>query len=128
MPAIRTVVADDSTVFLRSIIRFLDETPHMEVVGSARSGCEAIEQVNLLRPDLVVIDLEMPEMSGLEATRLLKSRADAPLIIMLTMHDDSAHRALAIEAKVDSFIAKRECDTELLPTIDTLFDRQSAPP
>ena len=121
MPVIRTLVVDDSPLFLFTIVRFLELIPNLTVVGSAASGVEALEQANRLRPDLVVLDLEMPQMNGLVAARLLKAREDAPYIIMLSMHGDSAYRALAAEAKADIFVAKKDADTELVPAIERLF-------
>lgn len=125
MSLIRTLVVDDSFVFLNSILSFLSAIPYLEVVGSARSGLEAIAQVEQLLPDLVVLDFEMPGMSGLEATRLLKLRDNAPRIIMLTMHDDSAYQELAMQAAADDFVSKWQSDTELVPAIDRLFDGSS---
>jgi DNA-binding NarL/FixJ family response regulator len=126
MPTIRTLVVDDSPLFLLSILQFLATAPHLEVVGSACSGREAIEQVKHLRPDLVLMDVEMPEMSGLTATRHLKAQADAPCVIMLTFHGTPECRAVAMGLGADGFVSKLECDTELLPMIESLFARQSS--
>jgi DNA-binding NarL/FixJ family response regulator len=118
---IRILVADDSSLFLLAILDFLETAPHLKVVGSAGSGREALEQVEHLRPDLVLMDEGVPEMNGLMVTHQLKSRANASCVIMLTAYDDPVHRALAAEMGADGFVSKWDCDTELLPSVDRLF-------
>ena len=89
------LVVDDNSEFLESVVRVLSSDQHLEIVGRAHSGREALEQVARLQPDLVLMDWTMPEMNGLEVTRQLKAQPDAPLIIMLTLHDTLEHRAVA---------------------------------
>jgi DNA-binding NarL/FixJ family response regulator len=87
---------DDSPEFLELVARCLAVAPHIEIVGRTRSGREALEQVARLQPDLVLMDLAMPGMNGLEATQRIKAQPGAPRVVMLTMYDDPAYRAAAI--------------------------------
>lgn len=125
MSTIRILIADDSTLFLFSLLRFLAPATDLEVVGSAGSGQEALEQLEVLSPDLVLMDLEMPGMNGLSAIKHIKARPDAPRVIMLTFHDSAEYRLLAMTLGADGFVSKLECDTELIPMIADLFSLKS---
>jgi DNA-binding NarL/FixJ family response regulator len=120
-PARRVLLVDDSAEFLESAVHFLTADPAIEVVGQAYSGRGALEQVGVLKPDLVLMDLSMPEMNGLEATRRLKEQDDKPRVILLTLHDNPEYRAAAQAAKADGFVAKSELGIELLPLIYQLL-------
>ena len=76
------------------------------MVGIAETGLEAVDRVAELRPDLVMMDIRMPEMDGLEATRRIKGREDAPVVIMFTLEDSEGARAAAKRAGADDFVAK----------------------
>jgi len=121
MPPRRILLVDDNKEFLDSAAHFLAGDPAIEIVGQASSGRCALEQVPLLKPDLVVMDLTMPEMNGLEATRQLKAQPDGPRVILLTLHDNSEYRAAAEAAQADGFVAKSDLGLQLLPLIHTLF-------
>ena len=81
----------------------------------------ALEKVPLLKPDLVLMDLSMPEMNGLDATRAIKAHADGPRVIILTLHDNPEYRAAAADVRADGFVTKTELDLQLLPLIHELF-------
>src|SRR5207244_5806865 len=100
---------------------FLAGEPEVEVVGRASSGRGALEQVPLLKPDLVLMDLTMPGMNGLEATRRLKARPDGPRVILLTLHDNPEYRAAAAAVQADGFVSKSDLGLHLLPLIHNLF-------
>jgi CheY-like chemotaxis protein len=92
MAPVRILLVDDSTEFLESAARFLTMREDLNLVGSANSGHDAIAQALELKPDLVLIDLAMPGMNGLEATRLLKARAEAPRVVIMTLYDNAEYR------------------------------------
>jgi DNA-binding NarL/FixJ family response regulator len=121
MPARRVLLVDDNAEFLDSAAHFLNTDPRIEIVGRACSGRGALEQVPLLKPDLVLMDLSMPEMNGLEATRALKEQGDDPRIIILTLHDNPEYRAAAAAVRADGFVTKTDLDLQLLPMIHQLF-------
>lgn len=117
MPPLRILLVDDSLRFLDSAARFLSGETDVEVVGRALSGEEAIEQIAQLRPDLVLMDLAMPGINGLEATRQIKLQPHAPYIIILTLSDSSEYRMAAEAAGADGFVSKAEFSTMLPPLI-----------
>jgi len=117
----RVLLVDDSPEFLESASHFLTTDPQLEIVGRAYSGRGALEQVPVLKPDLVLMDLSMPEMNGLDATREIKSAPGGPRVIILTLHDNPEYRAAAEAVQADGFVAKTELGLQLLPLIQELF-------
>jgi DNA-binding response OmpR family regulator len=122
VPICRILLVDDSSEFLESAARFLSAEPWIEIVGCTLSGRDAVEQVALLQPDLVLMDLAMPDMTGLTATHHIKSQPGAPCVVILTLHDNLEYRVAAEAAHADGFITKSEFATQLLPLLHTLFD------
>src|SRR5689334_3634289 len=120
-PPFRVLVVDDNPGFLESATRFLSVDARLEIVGCAISGWEALQQVNLLHPDLVLMDLAMPGMNGLEATRLLKAQPQAPYVVILTLQDHSEYREAAVAVGADGFIAKSEFGVSLLPLLHSFI-------
>ena len=106
MDPICTLLVDDNGDFLDAAERLLSLMENIMVIGRATSGAEALEQVRRLKPDLVLMDWSMPGMSGLEATRHLKSGSKAPCIFMVTVHDAPRYRTAAEEAGADGFLPK----------------------
>lgn len=123
---VRTLMVDDHSVFLDELANLLDETHETDVVGRAESGEDALEQVARLHPDLVLMDLTMPGMGGLEATRRLKSDARAPRVIMLSLHEDPLYRQAALAVGANGFVPKSKLGTALLPMIHSLFQESGA--
>ncbi|HXG18781.1 MAG TPA: response regulator transcription factor [Methylomirabilota bacterium] len=123
--SLRVVVVDDSPQFRAMMMRALCARPRIEVVGYAQSGPEAVEQVSRLRPDVVLMDIAMPGISGIEATRQIKSQPDAPLVILLTFYDTAQHRSAAASVGVDHFISKSELHTQLWPLLQSLLTQRS---
>lgn len=121
MSPIRVLLIDDSPEFLQATSRFLASDPCIQVVGQSLSAQEAQEEIGRLKPDLVLMDLAMPGVNGLEATREVKSKKGAPRVIILTMHDNLEYRAAARAANADGFIPKSELGMELIPLIHTMF-------
>jgi DNA-binding NarL/FixJ family response regulator len=118
---VRLFLVDDSPAFLEAAVCFLSADPDIEIVGLALSGREALEQVNRLHPDLVLMDLAMPGMNGLEVTRHLKAQSGAPRVVILTLYDNTEYRAASESVGADGFVAKSEFGTQLLPLIHRLF-------
>lgn len=95
--------------------------PNVEVVANATTAAEAIERIAVLKPNLVLMDLVMPRVNGLEATRLIKQGAGQPKIVVLTLHNTAAYRSAAEAAGADGFIAKDELVPELPRLLESLF-------
>jgi DNA-binding NarL/FixJ family response regulator len=121
MTLVRTLLVDNSPEFLGAAARFLATDPQIEIVGHALSAQKAIEEVARLQPDLVLMDVAMPEMNGFAATRHIKERPNPPRVIVLTLYDNDEYRAQAQAAGADGFVAKSEFGTQLLPLIHTLY-------
>ena len=120
-PPVRTLMVDDHAMFLDELTHLLAETRETNVVGRAASGEDALEQVTRLQPDLVLMDLAMPGMGGLEATRRMKTRAGAPRIIMLSLNEDPIYHRAALEVGANGFLPKSKLGTALMPMIRSLF-------
>ena len=127
MLPIRVLLVDDNPEFLKSASGFLALQPALQVVGGATSGADALEQIPRLAPDLVLMDWAMPEMSGLEATRLIKAQPGAPRVVVLTMYDLRQYRDAAQLAGADGFLTKAQWNTQLMPEVQRLFDRNDKP-
>jgi DNA-binding NarL/FixJ family response regulator len=118
---IRVMLVDDNLDFLRSAKNFLKLLPSLQLIGSATSGQEALDQIPTLMPDLVLMDWAMPEMTGLEATRQIKARNKEPRIVVLTLYDNPQYRKAAQSAGADGFISKSDWNEQLIPLIQSLF-------
>ncbi|MBN1259551.1 MAG: response regulator transcription factor [Anaerolineae bacterium] len=121
MSAIRILLVDDNRGFLKSAALLLSESPRFIIVGEAHSGYEALEKTKTLHPDLVLVDLAMPEMNGLETTRRIKQNTAPPRVIILTLYDNAEYRTAAEIAGADGFVAKSGAGIHLCPLIHTLF-------
>ncbi len=115
-------LVDDSDAFRGSAGRYLSQMCSCELVGSACSGVEALARVAVLHPDLVLVDIAMPGMDGLEVTRRLKAQRLPPHVVMLTIHDDANYRAAAREAGADGFIAKSDFTIEVATLLREVAD------
>ncbi len=123
----RVLLVDDSPQFAQAATRFLSAVPDMEIVGHARSGMEALELALQLHPTLVLMDVIMPEMDGLETTRRMKRMAMPPQIIVLTLHDNAEYRYKARLAGADGFVSKIDFGTKLVPMIHDLQSMGESP-
>jgi len=104
--ALRVLIVDDMPQVRQELRGLLQLSGELEVVGEAANGLEAITQAEALRPDVVVMDLEMPVMDGYEATRQIKSYQPAPLVVILSVHAGPGERERAREAGADGFVVK----------------------
>jgi DNA-binding NarL/FixJ family response regulator len=121
MKPLRVLVVDDSPVFRESLGEFLKPHSEIQLVGTAASGSEAVKKVEELCPDLVIMDLIMPEMNGLEATRLIKAApVHRPKVILVTLHEPRPFAKAAASAGADGFVRKADIPRLLFPTIRSL--------
>lgn len=118
----RVVLADDHAMVLEGFRSLL--APHCEIVGTVEDGRALIECVAQHQPDVVVVDVSMPLLNGIEATRRLKRLTPCPKIICLTMHADRAYVSEAFKAGVDGYVLKKSVATELLQAIQTVMKDQ----
>ncbi len=118
---IQILVVDDSPLALQTTCSFLETQPTIEIVGTARDGRQALEQVETLRPDLVLMDIQMPEMNGLEATRQLRSHSPGTRVILVTSHDTQEARSAALASGAHGFVPKDRLHKELAAEIRRFF-------
>jgi two-component system nitrate/nitrite response regulator NarL len=104
--ALRILLVDDHVLFRKGLARLLDAQPDFEVVGEAADGAEAIQRVQALRPDVVLMDLRMPVCDGLEATREIKRDHPSVRVVMLTVSEDDQDFFAAIRCGADGYLVK----------------------
>jgi DNA-binding NarL/FixJ family response regulator len=114
---IRLLLVDDQKNVRRGLRMRLELEPDVEVVGEADNGETAIDQVNMLRPDIVLMDVEMPKMDGISATQLLCSTEHGCPIVILSLYDDCVTRERARDAGAKAFIAKHQLEQSLMTAI-----------
>jgi DNA-binding NarL/FixJ family response regulator len=113
----RILVADDHGI-VRSGIKLLLERQHdLEVVAEASDGVEAVEQALALRPDLCILDVGMPRLTGLQAAREIRAHLPQARVLMLSMHDDEHYLFEALKAGASGYVLKREADQDLVGAI-----------
>jgi DNA-binding NarL/FixJ family response regulator len=114
---IRVLVVDDDDLLAKAVEALLDSDPEIEHVGRARTGEEAIDLTARLAPDVVVMDVEMPGIGGLEATRRLSRGGSSAAVLVITGADVEAHVHTARESGALGYLPKTELSELLLPTI-----------
>jgi DNA-binding NarL/FixJ family response regulator len=114
---IRIVLADDSRTFLNIMRRYLAAQVGLELIGEATNGDQAVELARQLAPDVVLIDLAMPDMNGLDAIRLIREEMPHIGIVALTLYDTEEYRTEAEKAGAHAFVPKPLVSTDLLPAI-----------
>lgn len=122
MSKITVLLVDDHEGFINAAIRHLRKLDWLDIVGRASNGLEAIERSESLRPQVVLMDLAMPEMGGLQATRLIKTQDNPPFIVIASHFDDAEHREHANRAGADEFVSKLSYIQEVLPILEKFRD------
>ncbi|MBB1117951.1 response regulator transcription factor [Stenotrophomonas sp. W1S232] len=118
MSKVTVLLVDDHEGFINAALRHFRRFSWLEVVGTAANGLEAIERSEALRPQVVLMDLAMPEMGGLQATRLIKTQDDAPYIVIASHFDDAEHREHALRAGADGFVSKLSYIQDVMPILE----------
>jgi DNA-binding NarL/FixJ family response regulator len=103
---IRILLVDDQPLFRRALATLIAEQPHLSIVGEAENGLEAVEMAHALRPDLVLMDVEMPVMNGVEATRRIREELPAVKVVILTVSEADDHLFDAIRFGADGYLLK----------------------
>lgn len=124
---VRILVVDDSLTFVAAVRQFLAVLPDADVIGEAHDGAEALDKAKALSPDLVLLDVTMPGMGGLEVARTLRVWPQRPEVVFLSMHEDSAYEAMARELGALAYINKADFVVRLVPIIDRLVTRHVLP-
>jgi DNA-binding NarL/FixJ family response regulator len=117
LETLRVLVADDHPMYRRGLRAVLESSPAIELVGEATTGCEAVELVREHQPDLVLMDLHMPELSGIEATRRISALNPGTAVLVITMVKDDDSVFAAVRAGARGYVLKGVDEQELLRSI-----------
>lgn len=117
MNPIRLLLVDDHTLVREGIRRIVDEQPNMQVIGEAAGGRQAVDKAVELQPDVILMDIAMPDMNGLEAAETIKKRFPNIHILLLTVHDDREYLFRALEVGTSGYVLKEAETQELVLAI-----------
>jgi len=118
----RVVIVDDHALVRAGLLRLLAEDPEIEIVGEAANGRLAITAVGLLAPNLVLMDLAMPDMNGIKATLEIKRRYPEVRVLMMTMHKTPEYVQASLEAGADGYVLKEAEPEELFTAIHSVLE------
>ena len=121
LKTIRVLLVDDEARLRQMAKRLLLSDSEIEVVGEAADGRSAVDLNSELGPDLIVMDIAMPELNGLEATRIIRNQSANTKIIVMTAIAAEPYRQAALTLGADAFLSKGALDNELIPTIHNIF-------
>jgi two-component system response regulator NreC len=120
MKPIRLLLADDHPVVRVGLRTLLETEPDLQVVGEAENGAEAVRLAEHLHPDVVIMDISMPEMDGLEATRRVRAIRPGAHVLILTVHAQERYLFPVLKAGAAGYVLKSTIDTELIEAIRTV--------
>jgi len=119
---IRVLIADDHGIVRSGLTMLINRQSDMEVEAEAEDGIEAVERALANRPDVAVLDVSMPRLTGLHAARQIRAQTAEVQVLMLSMHDEDAYFFDALEAGASGYVSKRGADGDLIKAIRTVAD------
>jgi DNA-binding NarL/FixJ family response regulator len=122
MSLYQIILADDHLMFRNGIKRIIEDSKKLLVIGEASDGHQLLELLKTTKPDMVILDISMPKLRGLEVTHEVKSRYPDIKILILTMHRSKEYLLQALSAKADGYLLKEDTDTQLLDAIESIRD------
>ena len=117
---IRVLIADDHGIVRSGLRLLIDRQTDMEVVAEATDGVSALESTQAEHPDVAVLDVSMPRMTGLQAAREIRSHAPDTRVLLLSMHDDAHYFVEGLDAGAAGYVLKRAADTDLIEALRTV--------
>jgi len=125
MKKLRVLLADDHIVMRAGLRALLDRQSNLEVVGECENGREAVELAGSLRPDVVVMDVGMPGLNGIEATKAIVDRHSSPAVVILSMHADESYVMRALKAGARGYLLKDSAAADLIGAIQAVSQGRS---
>ena len=126
MGPVRILIVDDHELVRRGLRSILVTRPEWEICGEAADGSDAIEKARELKPDVVLLDITMPHMNGLDAARIIRRDLPRAKVIILSQYEGSDMRARAFEAGAQGYITKSDASSQLLIAIDSLISNHNS--
>lgn len=124
MTPLRILIVDDHAVVRRGIRSLLESQPNWEIAGEATTGREAVEQAGRLQPDVIVMDLSLPELNGLDATRQILKESPRTEVVVLTMHHSEELARDVLQAGARGYVLKSDADQCLIAAIESLREHK----
>ena len=122
MKQIRILLADDHTIMRNGLRLLLERQPGFQVVGEAADGRETVEMTETLGPDVVVLDIAMPNLNGIEAARQIASKLPAIAVVILSMHSDESYVLRALKAGARAYLLKDSVESDLIGAIKAVTE------
>jgi DNA-binding NarL/FixJ family response regulator len=120
-PLCRILIVDDQEAFRRILSTLLASHNGWMVCGEARDGLQAVEQAKLLVPDVIIMDVFMPNMNGIDATRIIRAEVSGTLILIISQDDPSILQQQTLVANAHGFLSKADLPRDLLPAIERIL-------
>lgn len=120
MHRIRVLVADDYEPWRRCVCSLFSRHPEWQIVGEVSDGVEAVQKAEELKPDIVLLDLSLPKLNGVEAANRIRQTSPASKIVFITAYRDSEARETVLRNEADGYVLKWEISRELPPAIQTV--------
>ncbi len=125
MTSVRILLADDHTVMRNGLRLLLERQPHLQVIGEASDGRQAVALSESSNPDVVIMDIGMPNLNGIEATRQIVNRSPRTAIAILSMHSDESYVIRALKAGARAYLLKDSAEADLLAAVRALTEGKS---
>jgi DNA-binding NarL/FixJ family response regulator len=123
---IRVILADDHAVVRAGIRKFLESVPDIQVIAEVDDGAQAIEAIQQEEPDVAVLDIQMPEKSGIDVTRWVRSNAQSTGVLILTAYDDDPYILAVLQAGANGYVLKTADAEDIIRAVRSVRDGQSA--
>ncbi len=125
MPAIRILLADDHIVMRSGLRLLLERQPNLQVVGEAADGQEAVRLAAAEKPEVVIMDIAMPHLNGVEATRQIVTRNPETAVVILSMHSDESYVLRSLKAGARAYLLKDSAEADLIAAIHAIQEGKS---